>query len=538
MALTLAQKQTLLTKLSPQQIQIVRMLEIPGVELQRRINEELQENPALDEGKDPETLREEAEQKRSEEFEDGYNNGYGDDDSDSEYGEKEKDDDSYDEEEYAEEVYPSEVASDSNAYDEYNNPLDNPEFNYDDYVMDDETPDYKTRVTNYSDPQDTMDNTFTGAPSLIEHLKSQVYLTKMTKPERHIAKFVVGNIDEDGYLRRTAEELEDDLAFRESLIVPHEKMVEIIEQIKQFDPAGVGAYDLKECLLIQLQQREPTPANQRAISILNEQFDAFSRRHFERIRTRYNMTEDEMHDVISEIEHLNPTPGAEWSGTTYVNHGATIIPDFLVENRDGELIVQLLDGEIPDLHVSTDYKQMMKEYAGRRNKLTAAEKETVQFVKSKIDSAKWFIDAIKQRNETLTRTMMAIIEEQRDFFIEGDDSALKPMILQDIAAKTGYDVSTISRVSNSKYVQTEFGIYPLKHFFSEGMANVEGDEVSTREIKQVLREIIDREDKAHPLNDDELVLAMKKAGYTIARRTVSKYRQQLGKTIARLRKQM
>jgi len=533
MALTLSQRQTLQTKLSPQQIQIVRMLEIPSVELQRRINEELQENPALDEGKDPEVLREEVEQSRSEDFDDSYSGEDG-------YNGNNTEDDNYDgDDQYgAEEAYPSETVNEGANYDEYENPLDNPDFNYDDYVIDDETPDYKTRISNYSDPQESMDSNFTGSPSLIEHLKSQVYLTKMTKPERHIAKFVVGNIDEDGYLRRTAEELEDDLAFREALIVPHEEMVDIINQIKQFDPAGVGAHDLKECLLIQLHQRESTPANQRAIQILNEQFEAFSRRHFERIRTRYDLTEDEMHDVINEIEHLNPTPGADWAGTTYDTHGTTIIPDFLVENRDGELVMQLLDGEIPDLHVSTDYQQMMKEYADRRHNLTEAEKETVQFVKSKIDSAKWFIDAIKQRNETLTRTMLAIIEAQRDFFYEGDDSALKPMILQDIASKTGYDVSTISRVSNSKYVQTEFGVYPLKHFFSEGMPNVEGDEVSTREIKQVLREIIDREDKAHPLNDDELVLAMKEAGYPIARRTVSKYRQQLGKTIARLRKQM
>ena len=532
MALSLTQRQALLTKLSPQQIQIVRLLEIPSVELQRRINEELQENPALDEGKDPEVLREESEQKRSEEFGEGY--------GDEEYDKDPAERDEYNED-APEELYPSEREVGETTYSDdeaYENPLDNPEFNYDDYITDDETPDYKTRLTNYTEPQDTMDNTFTGSPSLVEHLKSQVYLTKMTKPERHIAKFVVGNIDEDGYLRRTAEELEDDLAFREALVVPHEQMVDIIEQIKQFDPPGVGAYDLKECLLLQLNQREPTPTNQRAIQILSEQFEAFSRRHFERIRTRYDLTEDEMHDVISEIEHLNPTPGANWAGTSYDTHGATIIPDFLVENRDGELIMQLLDGEIPDLHVSTDYQQMMKDYAGRRNKLTESEKEAVQFVKSKIDSAKWFIDAIKQRNETLTRTMMAIVEAQRDFFYEGDDSALKPMILQDIADKTGYDVSTISRVSNSKYVQTEFGIFPLKHFFSEGMQNVEGDEVSTREIKQVLREIIDREDKSHPLNDDELVLAMKEAGYPIARRTVSKYRQQLGKTIARLRKQM
>lgn len=538
MALSLTQKQTLQTKLSPQQIQIIRLLEIPGVELQRRINEELQENPALDEGKDPEALRAEAEQKRSENY-DGEE--YEGEEYDGKEYSEDNNEDTVNREDLEEALYPSEIVVDGSQYDkddDYANPLDNPDFNYDAYVSDDETPEYKTRLTSNAAVQDTMDSSVAGSPSLVEHLKSQVYLTNMTKPERHIAKFVVGNIDEDGYLRRTAEELEDDLAFRESLIVPHEQMVSIIEQIKQFDPPGVGAYDLKECLLLQLAQREPSPTTQKAIAVLTEQFEAFSRRHFDKIRNKCNLTEEEMHDVITEIEHLNPTPGATWAGSTYATHGATIIPDFIVENRDGELVMQLLDSEIPDLHVSTDYQQMMRDYAERRRQLTESEKEAVQFVKAKIDSAKWFIDAIKQRNETLTRTMMAIIEAQRDFFYEGDDAALKPMILQDIADKTGYDVSTISRVSNSKYVQTEFGIYPLRHFFSEGMQNVEGDEISTREIKQALREIIDHEDKAHPLNDDELVQAMKDAGYTIARRTISKYRQQMGKTIARLRKQM
>ena len=491
-SISLQQQQKLQARLSPEQIQVVKMLELPAMELQQRVNEELQENPALEEGKDPV----EEEEKRQEEID--------------LYGEEE----------------------------DYSNPLQNEDFNYDTYVEDDEIPEYKLRTNNYSPDDEVHETPLTGGTSFMEYLKSQVYLTHMNKAERHIAKFVVGNIDEDGYLRRTAEELEDDLAFRESLVVPHEQMVDIIKQIKQFDPPGLGAYDLKECLLLQLHQREATPVVQLAIQILTEQFDAFSRRHFERIRLKYNLSEEEMREVINEIEHLNPTPGAEWAGTSFEIQGATVIPDFLVENRDGEIVMQLLDGEIPDLHVSTDYQQMMKDYAGRRNKLTDAEKETVQFVKSKIDSAKWFIDAIKQRNETLTRTMLAIIEEQKEFFYEGDDSALKPMILQDIANKTGYDVSTISRVSNSKYVQTEFGVFPLKHFFSEGMQNIEGDEVSTREIKQVLKEIIDREDKAHPLNDDELVLAMKQAGYPIARRTVSKYRQQMGKTIARLRKQL
>jgi len=497
MALSLSQQQVLQTKLSPQQIQVVRLLEIPGVELQQRINEELQENPALDEGKDVEL---------------------------------EKQEEDMDADTLLEQPYDSE--------DEYVNPLDNGDFNYEEYVSDDETPDYRLRTNNYSDQSEQIDIPFSGGTSFAEYLKSQVYLTKMDKADRHIAKFVVGNIDEDGYLRRTAEELEDDLAFKEALIVPHEKMLSIIEQIKQFDPPGVGAYDLKECLLLQLHQKPMTPTVSRAIQILTRGFGEFSRRHFDRVQQRFGLSDEQMRAVISEIEHLNPRPGSAWAGTAYDTQQTTIIPDFLVENRDGELIVQLLDAEIPDLHVSSEYKQMMKDFSERRRQLTDKEKEAVQFVRSKIESAKWFIDAIKQRNETLQRTMIAIVEAQKDFFVEGDASALKPMVLQDIADKTGYDVSTISRVSNSKYVQTEFGIFPLKHFFSEAMQNIEGDDVSTRELKQALREIIEHEDKSHPMNDDELVIAMREAGYPIARRTISKYRKQLGKTIARLRKQI
>lgn len=498
MPLSLTQKQALQTKLSPQQIQVVRLLEIPGVELQRRINEELQDNPALDEGKDLEEIAATNEENEG--------------------------------------LYGDETNNDNNA-DDYNNPLDNEDFNYDDYISDDETPDYRTRTSNYSDSP-TTDIPFSGGTSFSEYLKSQVYLTHMNKEERHIAKFIVGNIDEDGYLRRTAEEMEDDLAFRESLVVPHEQMLSIIEQIKSFDPPGVGAYDLRECLLIQLSQREQTPTVQCATQIITENFNQLGKRHFRYLQQRYDLSDAQMHDVLTEIEHLNPRPGSAWTGTVYDTQDTTIIPDFLVENRDGELVVQLLDGEIPDLRVSQEYQQMMKDYASRQTKLTTKERETVQFVRSKIDSARWFIDAIRQRNETLYRTMIAIVEAQRDFFYTGDDTMLKPMILQDIAEITGYDVSTISRVSNSKYVQTEFGIFPLKHFFSEGMTNTAGDEVSTREIKRALREIIEMEDKAQPLNDDELVEAMRKAGYPIARRTISKYRQQLGKTTARLRKQV
>lgn len=505
--LGLTQRQTLQTKLSPQQIQVIRLLEVPGVELERRINEELQENPALDEGVE-QPLEYTGD---TQEVDDIVN------------GEVESAPDNADEYQDSDDYAASQ---DADSYD------------FSDYTSDDETPDYLLRSDNYDNLPAT-DLAYADGTSFNEYLKSQVYLTGMDKADRHIAKFIVGNIDEDGYLRRTAEELEDDLAFRESLEVPHEKMLDIIRQIKQFDPPGVGAYDLQECLLLQLEQKEQTPIVTLTTKIINEQFIQFSKRHFDRIAARYNLTDEQMHDVVNEVAHLNPRPGSAWTGNiTYDTHKQTIIPDFLVENRDGKLIVQLLDANIPDLRVSSDYKEMLNNYAQRKDKLTGKEKETVQFVKSKIDAARWFIDAIRQRNETLTRTMVEIVEFQREFFLDGDDASLKPMIMQDIADRTNYDVSTISRVSNSKYVQTEWGIFPLKHFFSESMMNSEGDDVSTREIKQILREIIENEDKSHPMNDDELVEKMNEAGYQIARRTVSKYRQQMGKTIARLRKEV
>ena len=492
MALTLQQQQSLQTKLSPAQIQVVRLLELPSVELQQRINEELQENPALEEGEEEWKAKEESESGEFDEYSD----------------------------------------------EEYRNPLQNEDFNYDDYVNDDDSSDYQYQARNYSPDDELPEQVVVSGSSLLEHLKSQVYLTNMTKPERHIAKWVLGNIDDDGYLRRTTEQLVDDLAFQENITVTDEQMRHIVDTIKTFEPAGVAAYDLRECLLIQLQQKEQTQSVTHAIMILERYFENFSKRHFAYIQDRLDWTDDQLKDAIDEILHLNQKPANGFTGSVYERQQSTIIPDFYIENRDGELVVGLDTGDIPELHVSSDYKNMLSEYSSKQMANSKENKETVRFIKQKLDSAQWFIDAIKQRNETLMNTMKAIVAKQKDFFLEGDDSYLRPMVLQDIANVTGYDVSTISRVSNSKYVDTEFGIFPLKHFFSESMTNDKGEEVSTREIKNLLSQLINEEDKSNPLTDDQFVTVLAEHGYPIARRTIAKYRDQLGIPTARLRKRL
>ncbi|MGM9836942.1 MAG: RNA polymerase factor sigma-54 [Paludibacteraceae bacterium] len=490
---SLIQQQKLQTKLSPTQIQVIRMLELTSMELPQRINEELQENPALEEGSD----------NTNEEYTQDDYNGIEDD-----YTEERED-----------------LAQD---------PLQNEDFNYDEYVNDDETPDYMLRANNSSSDAEPRDLAFTGSTSFTDELKAQIYLTKMTKPQRHIAKWVLGNIDDDGYLRRTVEQLVDDYTFQEGQSVSDEEMADIVRQIKQFDPPGVAAANLQECLLTQLQRKPSTPAIELAIKILEKHFEAFSKHHFDRIMQRLDISEAQFKAAVDEILRLNQKPANTFTGNVYDTQRATIIPDFYVENREGELVLTLNTGDIPELHVSREYSEMLDRYAG--SKQTAETKEAMRFIRNKLDSARWFIDAIRQRNETLTRTMTAIMQFQRDFFIEGDETYLRPMILQDIADRTGYDVSTISRVSNSKYVQTQFGIFPLKYFFSESMTNTQGEEVSTREIKHILQEVISKEDKQAPYNDDKLVELLSARGYVIARRTIAKYREQLGIPVARLRR--
>ena len=484
-SLTLTQQQKLQTKLSPAQIQVMRMLELPACELQARINEELQENPALEEGLD-----------KTQETAD------------------------YQEQDFN---------------DEYQNPLQNPDFNYDDYVQDD---DPVERIYN-TPSQETAreDIPFSVGMSFGEYLKSQIYLTKMDKPDRHIAKFVVGNIDENGYLRRTAEELVDDLSFQEGIVVTDEKMQSIIAEIQQFDPPGVAAYDIQDCLLIQLRQKEPTASVVLAIKILTQHFDTFSRKQYSKILQRMEITEEQLKGAISEITRLNPRPGNHWLGTVYDRNQSVVIPDFFVEEEDDELIISLNQGDIPPLHISADYSQMLEDYS-HEGKAHAANREAARFVKEKIDAAKWFIDAIRQRNETMMQTMSAIVAYQREFFLQGDSSYLKPMVLKDIAERIGHDVSTISRVCSNKYVQTQFGTFALKYFFSESITKQDGGEISTREIKDKVREVIANEDKTHPITDDELVEILHASGYAIARRTVAKYREQLGIPVARLRHQI
>ena len=463
------------------------MLELPACELQQRVNEELQENPALDEGRDPEEVQEER-------FEEDM------------FGEEE----------------------------EYKNPLQTEDFNYDDYVNDDETPDYMLRTYNEAPDSEPETLSYIGGTTLSEYLKSQVYLTNMTKEQRHIAKWVLGNIDEDGFLRRTTEQLVDDLAFQEGLTISDAEMEDIVRQIKAFDPPGVAAYDLQECLVTQLEAKPQYEEVKNAIKILTKYYKQFLQHRFDSIKERLGVDDEQLKDAIDEIVHLNQKPANAFTGNSYESRQSTIIPDFYVEDRDGELILTLNTGDIPELHVNSDYIAMLKEYSSLP-KNDKNKKEAAKFIRNKIDSARWFIDAIKQRNETLTRTMSAIIQQQREFFLSGDELSLKPMILQDIATITGYDVSTVSRVCNSKYVQTDYGIFPLRHFFSDTITNSEGEEISTREIKKIIQEVISAEDKSAPLQDEQLMSVLAERGYKIARRTVAKYREQLGIPVARLR---
>ena len=484
--LSLSQQLKQQLKLSPAQIQAMRMLELPACELQACINEELQKNPALEEGEDP----------------------------------------------FAEVM---ELGENDMQEDAYTNPLKNEDFDYDAYVQDDDIHESSSPSVGGRAHEDIP---FSMGTSFAEYLKSQIYLTKMDKPDRHIAKFVVGNIDDDGYLRRRVEELVDDLSFREGLQVTDEKMHEIVEQVKQFDPVGVGAYDLQECLLIQLQRKSPTPAIELAITILQQQFEQFSRHQFAKILSRLNITEEELKSATAEIVHLNPRPGSAWIGTVVERNQSIIIPDFIVEQEEEDLVVSVNHGNVPDLYVSADYQKMLEEYAQVGSQNNAQIREAARFVKTNVESARCFIDALRQRNETMLRSIEVLVGLQRDFFLQGDSMYLKPLTLKDVADRAGYDISTISRTFSNKHVQTEFGIFPMKYFFSDKIVNSNGAEISTREIKQKLREVIEQEDKSSPVTDDQLVEIMHQSGYPIARRTVAKYREQMGIPVARMRRQL
>ncbi|MHB9142519.1 MAG: RNA polymerase factor sigma-54, partial [Paludibacter sp.] len=461
------------------------MLEVPTLELEERIRQELEENPALEEGAETDKENSEAEDDFSNE--DGGNN----DDVD-----------------------------------------------FDEYMADDDIPDYKLKANNTSKDDKHEDIPFSIGMTFHEFLIDQVGLLKLSDKDRLLIEYVIGNIDDEGYLRRSPEAMVDDIVFQAGIQTTDEEMNRIIKEVQLLDPAGVGAFNLQECLKLQLERKKPTNEITLAIHIITEYFDEFSKKHFDKILRGLDMNDALLKKVMNEIVHLNPKPGNAWGGNILEKTMSTIVPDFILENDENHLTVHLNNSNIPELRVNTTYNDMFQDFAGNKQNQSREMKDAVMFVKQKIDSARWFIDAIKQRQQTLLTTMTSIVEFQKAFFIEGDDTYLKPMILKDIADRTGYDISTISRVSNSKYIQTEFGIFPVKYFFSESMTNDMGEEVSTREIKQILLECVENEDKSKPINDDTLAEVLKTKGYIIARRTVAKYREQLNIPVARMRKEI
>ena len=477
--LTLQQK--LMQKLSPQQIQMIKLLELPTMQLEQRIKKELEENPVLEiqgEGKDND--------------QEERNN----DDNDS-------------------------VET---------------EISIEDYINDE--PSYKYKTNNYSKDDKKEDIPFSIGVTFHEFLSDQLGLLKLTEEEEQLAEYIIGNIDEDGYLRREIEAMVDDLAFAQNISVSDEEMYRILKTVQELDPPGVGARDLQECLLNQLERKKNKSITIRtAYEIIKNYFEEFTRKHYDKILQKLEIEEDDLRDAIEEIVHLNPKPGSSYSNPLSKGNQA-IMPDFMLENNDGELQVFLTRGNVPDLRISGHYANMLKAYSENKKNSSRDQKEAVTFVKQKLDTAKWFIDAIRQRHETLLLTMNAILEYQHEYFMEGDEEKLKPMILKDIAEKTGLDISTISRVSNSKYIQTHFGIYSLKYFFSESIQDESGEEVSTRKIKKILQDVIDEENKRKPVTDEKLAAILKEQGFPIARRTVAKYREQLNIPVARLRKEL
>jgi len=478
-------QQKLLQKLSPQQIQMIKLLEVPTLQIEQRIKKELEENPALEEGEEEEDIPSEQEEENFEE--------------------EDKDDE---------------------------------EFTLDDYIQEDEIPEYRLQTNNQSrDDDKRAEIPFSAGSSFHEFLESQLGLRDLTDKQKILGEFIIGNIDEDGYLRRELVNIVDDLAFLQNETTTVEELEEVLSIIQDLEPAGVGARSLRECLLLQLAKKDHAhPATSLAYTILDTQFEEFSKRHYDKIITRLGITEDDLKHVIDEILKLNPKPGGVYSDP-FTKIVQPIIPDFILEHSEEGFDLHLNSKNLPELRLSPAYTEMIQAYSrDKGNKKDM--KDALLFVKQKIDSAKWFIDAIRQRQNTLLLTMNAILEYQEEYFIDGDETRLKPMILKDVAEMTGLDISTVSRVANSKYIQTHFGIFPLKFFFSEGLQTDSGEEVSTREIKRILQDCIDNEVKRRPLTDERLTEILQEKGYQIARRTVAKYREQLNIPVARLRKEI
>ena len=482
-------RQQLQQKLSPQQIQVIRLLELPAIELEEKVKHELEENPALEEGK---------------EMPDEFDQAEG------------------------------EIGENSDSMTENNEGED--DLSLGDYLTEDDIPDYKLQeIRDKSTKKE--DIPFSVSESLNEFLLQQLGFRNLPDKEMKIAEYIIGNINDDGYLRRDLGAIADDLMFQAGLDISEKDVENILKMIQDFEPTGVGARNLQECLCIQLQKKEQTPETPIAIQIIQHYFEDFSRKHYEKILRGLDISEETLKKAIREITLLNPKPGNAWGGTMETAM-SQIIPDFIVDSNNGEITLSMNNRGIPDLRINKEYQDMFQDYTSNKANQTSERKNAIQFVKQKLDAAQWFIDAVKQRQETLMRTMEAIIQLQREFFLTGDEATLRPMILKDVAEKTGYDISTISRVSNSKYVQTNFGIYSLKYFFSESMQTDSGEEISTREVKKIMKEHIEAEDKRKPLTDEELANILKEKGYVIARRTVAKYREQLGIPVARLRKEI
>ena len=476
-------------KLSPQQIQLMKLIQLPTQAFEQRLLEEMNENPALEAGKEEDEFE-------NDEFE---NEDYDDyDDAESER-------------------------------------IDAEDINIDEYLSNDETPDYKTQANNYSDDDEDRETPFAAPVSFHQDLINQLNTFILNDEEREIAEFLVGSIDDMGYIRRSVADMVDGMAFTQG-IYTDEKMVEkMMQVIHELEPSGVGARDLQECLLLQLKHKTPTEYVELATDIIENQFDAFTKKHYDKLIQKYSVSNEQLKKAVHEIEKLNPKPGGAFTGNNKITEN--VVPDFAIRIVDGELELTLNGRNAPSLHVSKDYQEMMQTYKDSRDK-SAQQKDAVQFIKQKLDSAKWFIDAIRQRQETLFVTMNAIMHYQEEYFLDGDETKLKPMILKDIADMVGLDISTISRVANSKYVETPYGTKLIKEFFSESMKNDQGEDVSTLEIKKILQNTIEEEDKKKPLPDDQLAEILKEKGYPIARRTIAKYREQLDIPVARMRKKM
>lgn len=495
-------------KLSPQQIQVIKMLEIPTVELDTRIKEEIEANPALevDDTDEPDDNQEKLDSNET------------DSDSDSDNG---NDDDFSSNDD---DGSPSETDK-------------NDEFDIDDYFNEDEYSNYKYSVNNTSPDQENKDIPFSGENSFQENLKSQLGLLNLSEDDMAIADFIIGNIDEDGYLRRDLESISDDILLLQNKSVSVEDLQRILSAIQTLDPAGIGATSLQECLLLQLERKRRTPETVTAKAILANYYEEFTKKHFLKIQQGLEIEEDDLKAAMDVILKLNPKPGNDTSDSYAKTINQTIIPDFVLENQNGEMVISINSRNAPNLKVSKTYVNMLQDYKPTPSS-NKQDREAFDFIKQKLDSAKWFIDALKQRNVTLLSTMQVIFDFQKEFFTTGDETKLKPMILKDIADRTGLDISTISRVANSKHIQTPYGVYPLKYFFSEGLQTESGEEASSRQIKQILQDTINEEDKKKPYTDEQLAEVLKTKGYIIARRTIAKYREQLGLPVGRLRKEL